>query len=150
MLLPQGRIQHSSKAGGSESIRKDFNLVSCCVLFVIGEYYLSQKAAGHLREWRGVRTPCNLLQIHTCTTREENKYNPLLPLLIHLTEGVGSHPHLTRPSHHPATCVAKFHSNLTNTFKKKEDVTEIMIGLTDSTQSASAQPSICHNSYGKN
>ena len=96
-----------------------------------------------------MRTPCNLLWIHTCTTREENKYNPLLLFLIYLAEGVGSHPHLPSSSQHPATCVANFHSDLTNTFTKKEDVTQIMSGLTDSTQSASAQPSICHNAYGK-
>ena len=91
-------------------------------------------------EW-GVRTPCNLLWIHTCITREENKYNPLLLFLTHLAEGVGSHPHLTSSSHHPATCVAKFHSNLTNRFTKKEYVTQSKSGLTDSTQSPSAQPS---------
>ena len=89
----------------------------------------------------GVRALCNLLWIHTCTTREENKCNPLLLFLIHVAEGIGSHPHLPSSSHHPANCVAKFHSDLTNTFTKKEDVTRA--------QSASAQPSICHNSYGK-
>lgn len=149
MLLPQGRIQHSSKEGVNQEEMTSTSSHAVFCLLLENTTYLRRPLVISGSGGR-VRTPCNLLQIHTCTTREENKYNPLLLFLIHLAEGVGSHPHLPSSSHYPATCVAKFHSDLTNTFAKKKDVTEIMIGLTGSTQSASAQPSICHNSYGKN
>ena len=116
---------------GGASLRNDFNLVSRCFLFVRLSFWRTLLILESRRSSQGVggATPSDLLYTHTCSTCEAIKYNPLLFFPILLAEGFGTLPHLPSSSHHPATCVANFHSDLTNTFTKK-DVTQIMSAST--------------------